>query len=82
MRPTLIAQGYPAPSLSREAGEGEWSPRPFGERGGGEGLAVLNTSMGQIGLMDGRPQGNEAISFLIDVGNTRLLRVARNDMLG
>ena len=32
-RPALIAQGYPAPTLSREAGEGVSCPRPFGVRG-------------------------------------------------
>ena len=45
-KPTLT------PTLSRKAGEGASSPRPFGERGGGEGQAVLKANIGQIGFME------------------------------
>ncbi len=50
---TMIRGGLkPKPTLSRRAGEGVSSPRPFGERGGGEGQAVLKTSNGQTGFME------------------------------
>jgi hypothetical protein len=57
-----MALGHPAPTLSCEAGEGVWSPRPFGERGRGEGTAVLKTSVGKIGFME-RTVYDEAISL-------------------
>ena len=41
-KPTLT------PPLSRRAGEGESSPRPFGERGRGEGAVVMATNVGKI----------------------------------
>ena len=42
----------PSPQPSRRAGEGGSSPRPSGERGRGEGPAVLTTSIVQIGFME------------------------------
>ena len=68
------------PTLSRRAGEGVSSPRPFGERGRGgvalgyEGQAVIDTNTGQIGFMERRASPDEAISLFTDGKN----RSARN----
>ena len=56
-KPTLTPIPLP------QSGRGRESPRPFGERGGGEGQAVIDTNTGQFRFMERSPTLRFGINF-------------------